>query len=494
MLNRLKYSVSTFLLVSSSVFAVPVVAGPPSVDITSSSTTISESDGWSGYRTLIVGDNEFVSSVDVTYTNLGTGYLHTNISGSSSWHQDWYTDGGELLDFGLDETIESGTYSFDWRESDSQLFSVRFIFKNKLNLAPGRLVGSVSQTQIQNSSFLLQSLGQQVRHLNSGGNRSSNGGMPFAASSAPTSLGGGEIQLVGYQSASTIDLVDYRSGSASPLRWQTGQTASSGWDGWMHSYGMGGQIDGHQGVSGLDYGAGGTQFGMYNAADAATLVGVFGAYSFQNADIDDGSEANVNSGMLGAFIRRGDNSGNYYILASSVTYDDYDTSRTGGVSGTFDGMQTGTYLERGLTRRGKRLTFQPSAALQYIWVHQDDHTESGPGGVTINDVDAYSLRSVVGASFQTSKQLHGPLGFSWAPSMRAHWMHEYLDTSTSVAGSQAGAAFVVDGLDLGRDWAIVGMGIGGSRSSAFSLYANYDLQINDRQQWHTCSGGVVCRR
>ena len=79
------------------------------------------------------------------------------------------------------------------------------------------------------------------------------------------------------------------------------------------------------------------------------------------------------------------------------------------------------------------------------------------------------------------------------PQLRAAWVHELLSTNSIVNaqfGPIGGAAFAVEGLSLGRDWALVGGGLNWQLSNHWSLYGNYDAMVNARQVFHVGSGGV----
>ena len=69
------------------------------------------------------------------------------------------------------------------------------------------------------------------------------------------------------------------------------------------------------------------------------------------------------------------------------------------------------------------------------------------------------------------------------------------DRSVSVALTPSaayvgGASFAVQGLNLGRDWAIVGGGVRYELASGWNLYGNYDAQVNTQQVFHVGSGGA----
>jgi outer membrane autotransporter protein len=157
-------------------------------------------------------------------------------------------------------------------------------------------------------------------------------------------------------------------------------------------------------------------------------------------------------------------------------------------------MQTGLFLERGWNRHWRGLTIQPNVALQYLWVYQDDYTARGPSASSYDDLNAHSLRSVVGVNLTGRKRCQGLGICRWTPTARVNWMHEYLDTTTSVTGNTGGSSFIANGLDLGRDWAVLGAGLLADRNAAVSLFGNYDLILNERQQFHNFGGGVIWTR
>src|SRR5690606_37904594 len=82
------------------------------------------------------------------------------------------------------------------------------------------------------------------------------------------------------------------------------------------------------------------------------------------------------------------------------------------------------------------------------------------------------------------------------PEVRALWLHEFLDTNAVVNSSFAsigGGSFAIEGLDLGRDWAILGGGLRYEFANRWQLYGNYDAQVNAHQVFHLGSGGLQYR-
>jgi outer membrane autotransporter protein len=113
-------------------------------------------------------------------------------------------------------------------------------------------------------------------------------------------------------------------------------------------------------------------------------------------------------------------------------------------------------------------------------------------GLEVSGIDTHSLRSFVGGRLLMEPSI-GRYGMTVTPVLRGSWMHEYLDT-TSVVNAQfagvGGAGFTANGLNLGRDWAILGTGLNFSNNNRLELGVNYDTQFNDRQVLHIGSGGI----
>ena len=69
-------------------------------------------------------------------------------------------------------------------------------------------------------------------------------------------------------------------------------------------------------------------------------------------------------------------------------------------------------------------------------------------------------------------------------------MHEYLDATTSVIFSMGGPLGVSTGVGPGRDWIVLGGGFALDFCRHASLFANYDLQLNNRTSLHVANFGL----
>ncbi|HEX4142492.1 MAG TPA: autotransporter domain-containing protein [Pirellulales bacterium] len=366
---------------------------------------------------------------------------------------------------------------------------------NALDQMSGALYGSVAQTDLQSTtlelSFIARRLGNGLSNVNgapgglavnSYGDRISPTATAPYSSLASSDLGSG-LTVRGQNSLNTF--------------WPA-RRASSRWNTWGFGYGLGGTGAGTSNAAGLNYSLGGTVVGLESLSENQA-IGMYTVYVGSHlGSYLSGQSVGVNGGQLGAYLRRDDGI-NYFILLGGMGADGYNSRRLmqfGGISSTatanYGGWQSQAYLERGVTLQGSKMSIQPYAALQYLYVRQNSFTESGAGvmDLKVAGIDANSLRSLVGVRLA---------GNSWyvnerpiTPVARALWLHEFLSTSTGLNAQFApigGTNFAVTGTSLGRDWAILGAGLNWNLGRGWQTYANYDAQVNVQQTFHVGSGG-----
>jgi outer membrane autotransporter protein len=316
----------------------------------------------------------------------------------------------------------------------------------------------------------------------------------------PQASNAGYADDLAFARRTSLQLVSRRgSSSALPLQWIDGTARSApSRTGWVSGYGLGGVAGSNGSAVGVNYGLGGTQFGLESSLDEYTTVGAFGGYvgsQLNTATI--AQQATANSGQVGSYFQR--NLGrDYYLLAGGFSFDAYDSRRqlaigplSSTLSAEYAGWQGITYVERGLNLAAGRAEIQPYVALQYIHLRQNALQESGgTGALNIDSLDADSLRSLVGG--RISRPVVTRSGQLLIPQLRATWLHEFLDTN-QIANARfgafgAGTSFAVQGLDLGRDWAMLGGGLTWEITDRLQIAGNYDLQTNNRQTFHIGSG------
>ncbi len=277
------------------------------------------------------------------------------------------------------------------------------------------------------------------------------------------------------------------------------QNYVGGWGAWATGYGHWGTAESDRNAAGFDYSSGGQLAGVHYRTDSEHVIGAyFGQSQFHIETIVPTQSANVDGFQSGFYLRIGTDS-DYYLASCGFGYDDYETQRqinTGAVirtaDGNYSGAQAAIYTERGKTWNFSFGDVQPLVGLQYIYNYQDDFVETGAMALNLNvsSIDIHSLRSVVGSRF--SKAWWASSFWQAVTNFRALWMHEYANDHAQLSSQfLGGGTFAPRGIDLGRDWVMLGAGATLTPGDALSLYVNYDVQLGNGQSLHVGSGGVA---
>jgi uncharacterized protein with beta-barrel porin domain len=272
---------------------------------------------------------------------------------------------------------------------------------------------------------------------------------------------------------------------------------------WATGHGAGSAIRSDGNAGAYDYGAGGVQVGFgYHVQDQLSF-GLF--YDYDGLSLTDAFNNQGGAAVheFGGFTSFHPEVG-YLLVAAGGGLGTYEVTRTLALenplnrltrqfNGDHSGSEWGVYGELGTSFGTTRRALRPFLGLMYSGLRQNAFTETG-GGVANLSVDPSTtdaLRVLLGAQLDLTLPL--PIDTVWT--LRGTWMHETLDDtcglSTAGFSQIPGSSFTVRGIDLGRDWAVVGSEI---RIAAWRnivhLYGNYDLVVNSRQDLHTAGGGL----
>jgi outer membrane autotransporter protein len=346
------------------------------------------------------------------------------------------------------------------------------------------LHGTLATLGLQHTSQLVQLVNRRLR---SPIQPSGFGGGFEMSENADLAMGEPVIRLVSYDDESHESLVQRRARTRKAR------------DGWMLGYRLGGEASSDGNAAGADDAFGGTLFGVNHWLGTEAMIGMYGGYSQTHVHTSGpDQDAQVDSAQVGGYLRHGARNG-YWLANAGLGYDDYQTTRRvsfGAIDRTaqadYSGQQAIAYLERGFNGSWKEASVKPLAALQYIYNHQNNFTETGADSLnlSVDDIDTHSLRSLLGIDIERS--VINSDGQRMDGRLHAMWMHEYLDTAGTLQtrfGAAGSPAFQVRGVDLGRDFAMLGCGVGMETRSGATLFGQYDAQINDHQAFHVGSGG-----
>ena len=135
-------------------------------------------------------------------------------------------------------------------------------------------------------------------------------------------------------------------------------------------------------------------------------------------------------------------------------------------------------LSGGYDWRVGQWTFGPLVSMQYTTVDIDGFTESGSlAPLTIGSQSMDSLLTQVGMHLSYPFAVEKTL---WIPDLSLSWQHESMDTVTGLNAqfaNGAGNIFSSQGVPLGRDAAVVGLGLTVQWSKDFATYVTYSTEL-----------------
>ncbi len=244
-------------------------------------------------------------------------------------------------------------------------------------------------------------------------------------------------------------------------------------------------VNGDQNASGYHVTSGGLSVGADYRLSDQLAVGLALGYANSTASLAGDGRITVNSGRADAYSVWF-NDGFYMEGMAGGGYSGYDTRRQGlGAGGTTsmaagntDGGEIEGLLGGGYDWRKGPWTFGPQALLQYTRVDINSFTESGSLlPLQIQSQSADSLQSQLGAHVMYQTEV-GKVVLT--PELRLGWKHEYLDRDVALDSrfaNGAGNVFTVYGPQLGRDSAVVGVGLSARWTRDISTYINYDSEL-----------------
>ncbi|MGC3968861.1 MAG: autotransporter outer membrane beta-barrel domain-containing protein [Pirellulales bacterium] len=263
------------------------------------------------------------------------------------------------------------------------------------------------------------------------------------------------------------------------------------WNGFSIGYGTW-----NNGVNTLgNFGAGGTLTSIFRDLYTGVRFGMLAGYNYSRLNLEVPAHRVSDDNFTTGHYFRVENDDYYWLTASSYGFDSYSGRRNiafGTINRTatssYGGWQTTQYTEFGMKEVGWPMDIEPFFGMQYVYIRQDGFTETGADSLnmSVNSINVDSFRQLLGARFAYG------LG-SFRPEARAIWLYDYLGTTnvmTSTFTGAGGAGFQTQGVDLGRNWSVLGGGVTWSCTDRLSFAVNYDAMITDNSTFHMGSGSV----
>ena len=287
-----------------------------------------------------------------------------------------------------------------------------------------------------------------------------------------------------------------------PIVWCGGSSCQrTRWTPWAIGYGLGGTFFSDGNTARTTVSSGGMLVGLERLLACDRRAGLFYAYGHSGANIPKlTASADIDNHLWGAYLVR-EWCRSYLLAAAGLGYDQYHSFRSVGVDpyidrfrSSHDGWQSLVYGEYGLRLQTCGLAVQPYFGLRYVHLRQNGFTETplDLSSLAVQPVDVDSLRSQLG--------LRAGLRRAWGSGQaylegRAAWVHELLDQTAAIyyaalAAVPDAGSFSARGVDLGRDFAWLGVGLAWQITQNVQLRADYDVWFNQLHTLHTGSGAL----
>jgi outer membrane autotransporter protein len=165
-----------------------------------------------------------------------------------------------------------------------------------------------------------------------------------------------------------------------------------------------------------------------------------------------------------------------------------------------DGQTSGTGIG-GSIRAGAHLqvanwVVEPSLGLAGVGIAQRGFTETqaGAADLSVGSAGLTSIQSVLGA--RAERRIAVGEAMALVPTARLGWLHEFADTdgtATAAFTGNPGAPFGVESAPIGRDAALIGLGVTWETGGPISLNLAYNGAFAANANAHTLTGGISVR-
>lgn len=271
---------------------------------------------------------------------------------------------------------------------------------------------------------------------------------------------------------------------ASGLSHRMNQPAAQ--SGWIQPYGEWGDIDGDAQASGADTTSSGFLAGFDRRSDQGLQLGLAFGFDRTDAEFDAFAGKGRIEAWQGAIYGRQEQGA---VRADAwLGYGRLET-RTGRnlqlgdasrrAVADYDGARLSIGAEAGRSFQHNWGRIEPLAGLGYTWLRQDHFEEDGAGGLGLaaRTTAFDSLASSLGVRAVADVSVGAPLTLD----AQARWNHEFLDRAAALDARFLGVpdgGFTATGVALGRDSAVLGLGVSGGLRENIDLRLNYDATLN----------------
>jgi outer membrane autotransporter protein len=267
---------------------------------------------------------------------------------------------------------------------------------------------------------------------------------------------------------------------------------------WARGFGNFDDVSGDGNAAGASSRSGGVLVGAETPVTERLLLGAALGYAHTDLDADRNlGSARINSYQALAYARYQDGP---VVVAGNLGYafNRYDVDRpidfVGRTAhGNTDGNDISAAATAGWRFELGALSLIPEAGLHYDRIEVDSLDESGAGllDLAIDQQTDNLLRSSLGG--RLAWHLMADDAHPLVAEFRARWDHDFLDRSGRVDAALGGASFSVDSSEVGRDAAVLGIGLAGTVADGLQLYGGYQIELRANETTNTVAAGLRLR-
>ncbi len=233
----------------------------------------------------------------------------------------------------------------------------------------------------------------------------------------------------------------------------------------------------------------------YRATDHFA-IGLSGGYTHTTGQLVDNGRLNTDGGRMGLYSTYYTN-GFYVDAAASGGWNQYDTRRSaflGQETGSTDGAEFNGMVAAGYDWKKDCWLIGPVASFEYDYVQFNSFTESNTSLLPLHysDQDENAYRSNLGFRIAHQQNMKAGEGLTVVPELRAAWRHDFGPSAYAIDSNFVGCndTFTVHGPWIGRDSAVVNVGLTAYCTERLSAYVFYDGQFGrDNYNNNGISGG-----
>ena len=282
----------------------------------------------------------------------------------------------------------------------------------------------------------------------------------------------------------------------------SGDEGNKGWGTWGKAYGVFGNRDTEDGVTGYSFNVFGQNGGVDIQFSDRFTGGATGGHSRTQVDYDTlADEAEVGTTYAGLYSTY---SGDGWYLNSLVTrsWINVHTERVVDLTserhtGDFDGREWSGYVEFGFDwQPAQSWLIQPLTAFQYTRLHLDQYAENGYAGALVYEDQQYKSYKLSMGVKVTKELLLDTQGHAAIVQARGRLVHEFNETLSSVQTrfeDVPGIFWTVSDSELPRDSVMLGVGAGVRLTKGLRAFVDYDASFSSDDAVHVISGALDYR-